>query len=1028
MTRPKKRSASNANLDHGGLSQPKRQCFSEVTGVGSSDSEPEVDESPQNPNHDLVEVDGSDYASIAPKVQPHGPLSLIEQLHLDAFDDLKADLCFELDGLCESAREDADQRLRDVLREWAGEDKASRYANHLYYRLDHRYSNKPFPPKAFIGRDAAVIASLSRVASDLKLELFLALLDRDGGSPTLDYLARSIVDIQSGHELNSYVPVDDNNLLQAGPSLQGTPSSGSETAVLIVPHDSLVDFVMQYIDKPANAASCSTRDQSLQGMVRYFVTRMEDSDGCAPFLPIFRDLCVQIWQMDGSKGLAILPEDTIQYLLKALVKAEDWSFLEQVASRLGNRTPAGFFTWVADQLASRSLPFSKLEPSLLIAATASTTLFDRLQIAWQLVSTEVPQRNCKELAQRLIVDLPEDLSSYHPCSALGHLLVDLTYLTQHDTEFLESKLTRIVERNAASTSFVLGVLDGLRSGPRPEHAISSIPKGLFERLARFCIDRLDVSKLFQRGQHVFRDRTCVCPGRLTGQPGAAGAIDALQLALTVFQLLADGAESVVASLACKIVADVALIPRQEFATLWLPFLGHLINVLEERKAPLSAARYRHLFAAILETYLARCVGPLPYKWTPKLRRAHCQCMICNQFTRFLSSSVSVARFGWLSYDAVGHINAILIYSAWDQYRCQFRVENGVLVVRKLYQVDPNVRKYWAENMEKANLNIDKLDGPALREILGDDYPRIRNFHLSHQMPQEAPPVPIESLDDPCEGSDQLMASLTSGPTTAGAPPSFAYQPRANQTFAHPDPTYPPLSERSNPISYASLNQPKPASGQAEMARAMRGLYSGCAIGPRPGPTQGFNSPSAFSLFCDDFRANLRRRGKSMGINTFYRKAGRQWRLMNEREQEPYILKARALHSSSGPDVCSSTLLNSSKEQPLGTPEPSPITATCMPQSTPSRGLSNAMLEHTKPGVGSGAPQPSMPVSTSRWQLASSASSSRVFGAPASSNRLNYSLPPTETHAQGKAETKMQTTVSMVGKPQAAVVIDLTGDE
>lgn len=229
MTRPKKRSASNANLDHGGLSQPKRQCFSEVTGVGSSDSEPEVDESPQNPNHDLVEVDGSDYASIAPKVQPRGPLSLIEQLHLDAFDDLKADLCFELDGLCESAREDADQRLRDVLREWAGEDKASRYANHLYYRLDHRYSNKPFPPKAFIGRDAAVIASLSRVASDLKLELFLALLDRDGGSPTLDYLARSIVDIQSGHELNSYVPVDDNNLLQAGPSLQGTPSSGSET-------------------------------------------------------------------------------------------------------------------------------------------------------------------------------------------------------------------------------------------------------------------------------------------------------------------------------------------------------------------------------------------------------------------------------------------------------------------------------------------------------------------------------------------------------------------------------------------------------------------------------------------------------------------------------------------------------------------------------------------------------------------------------------------------------------------------------
>ncbi|KAL2170650.1 hypothetical protein VTG60DRAFT_4575 [Thermothelomyces hinnuleus] len=228
MPPPKKRSYLNANLDHSKLPQPKKRSPPEVISLISSDSEPEADDVHENLNNVAVEgdnrddLDGNDVGA-SPKVQSHRPLSLIAQLQLDAFDDLKADLCFELDGPCESASEDAEQGLRDVLRQWAGQDKASRHASHLYYRLDHKYCDKRFPPEVFVGRDATVTATLSRVAGDLEFELFLALLDRDDSSPTLDYLARSIVDIQNGHELISYIPVDDNNLLQAGPSLLKTP-------------------------------------------------------------------------------------------------------------------------------------------------------------------------------------------------------------------------------------------------------------------------------------------------------------------------------------------------------------------------------------------------------------------------------------------------------------------------------------------------------------------------------------------------------------------------------------------------------------------------------------------------------------------------------------------------------------------------------------------------------------------------------------------------------------------------------------
>jgi hypothetical protein len=74
-----------------------------------------------------------------------------------------------------------------------------------------------------------------------------------------------------------------------------------------------------------------------------------------------KELCNRIWQLDEAKGLALLPDRVVQGILKAVVKAEDWEFLGEVASHLGGRPPVGFFTWVADQAAVGSLPFPKFE-------------------------------------------------------------------------------------------------------------------------------------------------------------------------------------------------------------------------------------------------------------------------------------------------------------------------------------------------------------------------------------------------------------------------------------------------------------------------------------------------------------------------------------------------------------------------------------------------------------------------------------------------------------------------------------------
>src|SRR5690242_16264889 len=112
---------------------------------------------------------------------------------------------------------------------------------------------------------------------------------------------------------------------------------------MLVPRDSVVDFLMQYIEPSAPPFNISF-PQTL--FVRYFIARISKQDNCDHLLPIFRGLCTRLWQLDEPKGLGILPEPVVCDLLQAVIRTRDWEFLEQVASRLGGYPPVLFFKWV----------------------------------------------------------------------------------------------------------------------------------------------------------------------------------------------------------------------------------------------------------------------------------------------------------------------------------------------------------------------------------------------------------------------------------------------------------------------------------------------------------------------------------------------------------------------------------------------------------------------------------------------------------------------------------------------------------
>lgn len=468
-----------------------------------------------------------------------------------------------------------------------------------------------------------------------------------------------------------------------------------------------------------------------------------------------------------------------------------------------------------------------------------------------------------------------------------------------------------------------------------------------------------------------------------------------------------------ACFASKVVANVRLIPREEFTSFWIPFLGHFIK---DKKVQLSTPRYRHLFASILETYLTRCVGALPFKWTPKSKEIDCRCDVCHLFYRFLISSVSAASFRPVLRSEAHHLNTYLIPQAYKNNRCLFAIEDGLLVVRKLKEVDVQARKSWTENKEKASMNIRQLDGPALRQILGDEYPRIWDLQ-SVQIPQGCAPVPIESLDRPPPHMGlfrphQLPISMV--PT---ASPSSAH--RLGRT--HPPNPKGRLQTTNSPIPpLSATNRAAPTPCVSSIARTPRN--------PKKAKhdQDGLLTPATSS------------RTQPRGTVQAYRETlSRGWDSLRSEEQDADRLGAER-------ELMRPTQLPPSTYRARSTPKASPRMSPSSSRPTALQGSPSLVGRRTASGRAARGPGPSVAVSTPRAAAATmqpSSPSPRVFG-PISSGRLNS---VSTASSQFRIKTKAGRVKMEVGKVGAGVgrlpapssrvtkkhvpeVIDLTGDD
>jgi hypothetical protein len=572
------------------------------------------------------------------------------------------------------------------------------------------------------------------------------------------------------------------------------------------------------------------------------------------------------------------------------------------------------------------------------------------------------------------------------------------------------RLPPLVEKHAAHPAFVLGILNGLSYSTSDRPALSSLPPGLFEQLSQTFVNGLDISKLFQRAPHAWQGRGCVCAGTLSSKPASSGAVDALQLADIISELLARNADSVLRRFALKIAADAGLIPPREFTSLWLPFLGHLIKVLQKHRVPLSTPRYRHLFAAVLEAYFARCAGEMPRKWIPKVQAIFCMCRICKLFNCFLRSNVQAASFISLSPSERDYAYAHLGDYTYTNCRCYFTIQDGVLTVTKMQEIDPRHGPAWQERTVKAHRELDKLDGPELRSILGErDYHRIR-YVPDIEKPQ---PVPIESLEEARKQSPPVQAPKTPVSTRTSTSFGSTYQPLGSGLSSGSSARHlgaPAFTGGTPTPSHSTMDNaypPTPARGEGCPEKRL----STPAVTPS---TQSSADPG-YRLFADELGARLSTMSSFATPESIQIAIAKRWRNSSPEVRQHYAAKAANLRHS----VNSNRLPSTPKPSPHGASPPARLPRIQESPNLPARRdvPGNRSVGSRRPTL---TPTPRVGAGASPW----SSPSSRAF-APVSSSGLNSVRP------QGQPKIKTEVvprTTSRSARREAVEVIDLTGDD
>lgn len=248
--------------------------------------------------------------------------------------------------------------------------------------------------------------------------------------------------------------------------------------------------------------------------------------------------------------------------------------------------------------------------------------------------------------------------------------------------------------------------------------------------------------------------------------------------------------TMIRQLAFAVIAKAPLIRRGEFATLWLPFLRKLIEVLEKFKIPPSKPRWSHIFGAIFDAFVCSNKGEKPevVEWKVDIKTLPCGCVNCRSLAGFLCYAHDKTELrGIGTIEDVAHVKKFVLDRISQRTSCEHDVQTRALVIRKIGSYTEKTEREWAQAAEEAKRQIRRFEEGKLRQILGLDFSCIwnaENLVLPRPAPVKFPPPP-----------PQHAIPHENAPT-----PVQAFVPEG-QPFPSPGPLAPVLDFRQLPREY-----------------------------------------------------------------------------------------------------------------------------------------------------------------------------------------------------------------------------------
>ncbi|KAI9148884.1 hypothetical protein HJFPF1_10927 [Paramyrothecium foliicola] len=446
--------------------------------------------------------------------------------------------------------------VRQTLKRWLSEDKASRSSRWLYHVLEHDYTQSRASLKALQRKDYAVAQLLREVSQELPVEIFIGLLEkeqviageeeydngygryydddeaedeeeedegyggagRDQSDPDVlecDHSVKTLVDLE-GNVVSEGLQLDQNDVLrqdcfedvEAAEEYEafmgnegGTTTQWYRTsAIVIVPHDTLASFF-----------ASATLDSHVNAQIGYVARRCLQTESTIRPLDALEAMCASVWgrtPRHKTQRLPYIDAVNMGMIIKTALRSGRYSFLETATAQHKGHLHTDIFGWIRRWLSdggNMTQRFGLIQEGLSRAILAYAFAAERYQALAKLAPVPALAALPASALNSEGADTPKEIIAWvqeRCCDQFvavgevdGSALVDLSFFFDDQLLFLEPRMTSVIMSQPINEAAYLGFIARLHDLSDKEFLPKEASRELYLKLATTFVETANFTRI-----------------------------------------------------------------------------------------------------------------------------------------------------------------------------------------------------------------------------------------------------------------------------------------------------------------------------------------------------------------------------------------------------------------------------------------------------------------------------------------------------------------------------------------------------